>query len=170
MCPRSGFRSGWTCERTLVPVFRSGGTSECTLVPVFVPGENHPFGKPPFWKTTLKSFVNPWKGVFWKRGLFRKVHFLEIPENLENPQTVERKKGISDHFLEILSAHCQGAGGKGPRQKTSKIVKKCQKVFRQFSRRTEKKKTSKIVTKFFDTFRQFSRSTILLAPFGGLWF
>ena len=23
------------------------------------------------------------KGVFWKRGLFRKVHFLEIPENLE---------------------------------------------------------------------------------------
>ena len=47
------------------------------------------------------------KGVFWKRGLFRKVHFLEILENLEilefleNPQTVE-KKGDSDHFLEIL--------------------------------------------------------------------
>ena len=47
------------------------------------------------------------KGVFWKRGLFRKVHFLEILENLEilefleHPQTVE-KKGDSDHFLEIL--------------------------------------------------------------------
>ena len=47
------------------------------------------------------------KGVFWKRGLFRKVHVLEILENLEilefleNPQTVE-KKGDSDHFLEIL--------------------------------------------------------------------
>ena len=47
------------------------------------------------------------KGVFWKRGLFRKVHFLEILENLEilefleNSQTVERK-GDSDHFLEIL--------------------------------------------------------------------
>ena len=27
----------------------------------------------------------------------------------------------------------KGAGGKGPRQKTSKIVKKCQKVFRNFS-------------------------------------
>ena len=27
----------------------------------------------------------------------------------------------------------KGAGGKGPRQKTSKIVKKCQKVFRHFS-------------------------------------
>ena len=35
------------------------------------------------------------KGVFWKRGLFRKVHLLEILENLEilefleNHQTVE---------------------------------------------------------------------------------
>ena len=42
-----------------------------------------------------------------QRGLFKKVHFLEILENLEilefleNPQTVE-KKGDSDHFLEIL--------------------------------------------------------------------
>ena len=47
------------------------------------------------------------KGVFWKRGLVRKVHFLEILENLEileileDPQTVENK-GESDHFLEIL--------------------------------------------------------------------
>ena len=47
------------------------------------------------------------KGVFWKRGLFRKGHFLEILEsleileNLESPQTVENK-GESDHFLEIL--------------------------------------------------------------------
>ena len=46
-------------------------------------------------------------GVFWKRGLFRKVHFLEILENLEileileNPQTLENK-GESDHFLEVL--------------------------------------------------------------------
>ena len=45
-----------------------------------------------------------------EKGLFRKVHFLEILENLEileileileNPQTVE-DKGESDHFLEIL--------------------------------------------------------------------
>ena len=35
------------------------------------------------------------KGVFWKRGLFRKSIFLEILEILENPQT-------ADHFLEIL--------------------------------------------------------------------
>ena len=38
--------------------FRSGGTSECNLVPVSVQGkirQNHPFGKPPFWKTTLLS-------------------------------------------------------------------------------------------------------------------
>ena len=41
------------------------------------------------------------KGVFWKRGLFRKVHFLEILEFQENPQTAE-KKGDSDHFPEIV--------------------------------------------------------------------
>ena len=47
------------------------------------------------------------KGVFWKRGLFRKIHFLEILENLEileileNRHTVENK-GESHHFLEIL--------------------------------------------------------------------
>ena len=51
--PRSGFRCGEACERTLVPVSHSGGTSECTLVPFFVPGEHPP--KPPFWKTTLLS-------------------------------------------------------------------------------------------------------------------
>ena len=38
------------------------------------------------------------KGVFWKRGLFRKVHSLEILENLEileileNRQTLETKE------------------------------------------------------------------------------
>ena len=42
-----------------------------------------------------------------KRGLFRKVHFLEILENLgileilESRRSVENK-GESDHFLEIL--------------------------------------------------------------------
>ena len=44
------------------------------------------------------------KGVFWKRGLFGKVHFLEnseIREILENPKTVENK-GEADHCLEIL--------------------------------------------------------------------
>ena len=47
------------------------------------------------------------KGVFWKRGLFREIHFLEIlekskiPKILENLQTLENK-GESYHFLEIL--------------------------------------------------------------------
>ena len=55
----------------------------------------------------LKSGLE--KGVFWKRGLFRKVHFLEILENLEileileKPQTVENR-GESGHFLEILES------------------------------------------------------------------
>ena len=48
-----------------------------------------------------------YKGVFWRRALFRKIHFLEIRENLETlkisvvSQTPENK-GESDHFLEIL--------------------------------------------------------------------
>ena len=58
-------------------------------------------------RNSLKFKSGSEKGVFWKRGLFRKVHFLEILENLEtleileNPQTLENK-GESDHFLENL--------------------------------------------------------------------
>ena len=50
MCPRSGFRFGGTCERTLVPVFVPG---EHPNVPSFRFSfrgnicQNHPFGKPP---------------------------------------------------------------------------------------------------------------------------
>ena len=47
------------------------------------------------------------KGVFWKRGLYRNVHFLEILENLEILEILEssrsvENKGESDHCLEIL--------------------------------------------------------------------
>ena len=38
------------------------------------------------------------KGVFWKRGLFRKVHFLEILKILDNPYSVENK-GDSDQRM-----------------------------------------------------------------------
>ena len=47
------------------------------------------------------------KGVFWKRGPFKNVHFLKVLENLEileileNLQT-EENKGESDRFLETL--------------------------------------------------------------------
>ena len=39
------------------------------------------------------------KRVFWKTGLFIKVHFLEI---LASPQTVENKGESDDFYLEIL--------------------------------------------------------------------
>ena len=42
------------------------------------------------------------KGVFWKRGLFRKVHFLEILQNLEILDSSPENTGESDHCLEIL--------------------------------------------------------------------
>ena len=53
----------------------------------------------------------------------------------------------------------KGASGKGPRQKTSKIVKKCQRVFRHFSTLFDifraGQKTSKIVKKCQKVFRHF---------------
>ena len=60
-----------------------------------------------------------------------------------------------------VNSHCsfqriaKGAGGKGPRQKTSKIVKKCQKVFRHFStifaQGKKRQKSSKSFSKSFST-------------------
>ena len=54
----------------------------------------------------------------------------------------------------------KGAGGKGPRQKTSKSVKKCQTVFRHFSttfaqgkKRQNRQKASKSFSTLFDNFR-----------------
>ena len=38
------------------------------------------------------AFSGSEKGVFWKRGLFRKVHFLEILEILENRQTGNQRR------------------------------------------------------------------------------
>ena len=68
----------------------------------------------------------------------------------------------------------KGAGGKGPRQKTSKIVKKYQEVFRHFStifaQGKKSQKSSKSVNKFSDTFRQFLRGIIFPAFFGGARF
>ena len=63
MCPRSGFRSGGTCERTLVPVFVPG---EHPNVPSFRfslrgnilqnhPFGNHPFGNPRTWPNLTLS-------------------------------------------------------------------------------------------------------------------
>ena len=70
---------------------------------VYVPNVYVPFlasSNSDFWTSTSGSQ----EGVFWERGLFRKVHFVEILENLEileNAQTVANN-GESDHFLEIL--------------------------------------------------------------------
>ena len=73
------------------------------------------------------------------------------------------------YFFGNLQRIAKRAGGKGSRQKTSKIVKKCQKVFRHFSTIfAQGQKTSKIVKKCHKYFRHFSRDTIFPAPFGGL--
>ena len=85
-----------------------------------------------------------------------------IRELLRLPEA-ERSNGSESQRI------AKGAGGKGPRQKTSKIVKKCQKVFRHFStifaQGKKRQKSPKSVKKFFDIFRQFSRGTFFPAPF-----
>ena len=96
---------------------------------------------------------------------------------LEIPQSA-KSEGESDHLLQILEnlrgfaqRIARGAGGKGPRQKTSKSVKKFFDTFRKiFAQGKKRQKSSQSVKRFFDTFRRFSRGTSFLAPFGGLWF
>ena len=91
-----------------------------------------------------------------------------IPYDWEgkNPINIKNFAGtppLLDHNHQRIA---KGAGGKGPRQKTSKIVNKCQKVFRHFStifaQGKKRQKSSKSVKKFstlFDNFRA--------APFSG---
>ena len=67
-------------------------------------------------------------------------------------------------FFCFLQRIAKGAGGKGPRQKTSKIVEEFFDTFRQLSRRAKKRqKSSKGVKKFFDTFARHHFS----GPFWG---
>ena len=64
----------------------------------------------------------------------------------------------------------KGASGKGPIQKTSNIVEKCQifsTLFDIFRAGQETSKSSKSVNNIFDIFRQFSRGTSFPTPFGG---
>ena len=90
MHPRSGFRSGGTCECTLVPVFRSGGTSERTLVPVFVPGEHPP--KPPFWKPPFWVPPITFPQEEWKNGLNLTKMVLNISPGRWGKTTPNRMK------------------------------------------------------------------------------
>ena len=86
---------------------------------------------------------------------------------------MSRRKTRNGPFSTITQRIAKGAGGKGPRQKTSKIVKKCQKVFRHFltifAQGKKRQKSSKSVKNVFDTFRQFSRGTFFPAPFAIRW-
>ena len=71
-----------------------------------------------------------------------------------------RGVGVSETLLDFkvtFQRIAKRAGGKGPRQKTSKVVKKCQKVFRHSSTFfAQGKKTSKLVKKCQTYFRHFS--------------
>ena len=86
----------------------------------------------------------------------------------DDPEFVRGTTPGSLHILHSASPVCprdkpsfqriaKGAGGKGPRQKTSKSVKKFFDTFRQFSRRAKnvknRQKVSKSFSTLFDNFR-----------------
>ena len=77
-------------------------------------------------------------------------------------------------YLVLLSGPQKGPADWGPHRKTSKIIKKCENIFRHFSTLFDTfrtgQKTSKVVKKCQKSCRQFSRSTNFPAPFGGFWF
>ena len=87
-----------------------------------------------------------------------------------NAKNLESALLAEPHVAVMFSCQriAKGAGGKGPRQKTSKSVKK---FFRHFSiifaQGKKRKKSSKSVKKFFDTFRQFSRRAPFFRPLLG---
>ena len=79
------------------------------------------------------------------------VVFLFLPFSLLLPQ-----KGQILLLLPFKNQRtAKGAGGKGPRQKTSKIVKKCQRYFRHFStffaQGKKRQKSPKSFSKSFST-------------------
>ena len=65
----------------------------------------------------------------------------------------------------------KGASGKGPRQKTSKIVKKCRKYFRHFStiftQGKKRQKSSKNLKIIFDNFEIFRAAPVFRPTLGG---
>ena len=125
-------------------------------------------------KILLESRQSKKRSLWEKRGLLRKAYFsreilenLESLEILENPQTVENK-GKSDHFLEILDQRiAKGAGGKGPRQKSSRNVKKFFDTFRQFSRGAKIVKNRQKVSKSFSTLCDNFRAAPFFRPLLG---
>ena len=60
-CPRSAFRSGGTCEPTLVPVFVPGEHPNVPLFRFSFRGnirQDHPFWKPPFCQPTIYIYIH----------------------------------------------------------------------------------------------------------------
>ena len=106
-----------------------------------------------------------WSGYFrWGGGLPREgvgaKKFGGMYFETQGNQTFWRDPGILLRYSGILPRYVQriarGAGEKGPRQKTSKIVKKCQTFLTLFDNFRAGQKTSKIVKECQKYFRHFS--------------
>ena len=91
-----------------------------------------------------------------------------------NPERIERRfSGNPASRSNVVQNQLteKGASGEGPHQKTSKIVKKCQKYFRHFStffsQGKKLRKSSKKLKNIFDTSRQFFARHQFSGPFWG---
>ena len=99
---------------------------------------------------------------------------LPLPTLIFWSELIAVRIAVTDTDFFFCQRIAKGAGGKGPLQKTSKIVKKCQKYFRHFStifaQGKKRQKSSKRGKKFFDSFRAapFFRPLLQSADFGNL--
>ena len=116
-------------------------------------------------------------------GIWREKHvvafrYLTEPrstatKNISEGCWIALQGAVSSHPFQITMNQqtAKGASRKGPRQKTSKIVKKCQKYFRHFSTFfAQGKKKSKIVKKcqkLFSTLCDNFRAAPVFRPFWG---
>ena len=74
---------------------------------------------------------------------------------------------FTSFYLNLTQRIAKGAGGKGPRQKTSKSVKKFFDTFRQFARRAKNVKNRQKVSNIFSTFFDNFRAALVSGPFWG---
>ena len=104
MYPRSGFRSGGTCERTLVPVFVLGEHPNVPSFRISFRGnirQNHPFGNHPFGcrvpqkvvivvvaAVTIYTCFLTSKLASPQSLLIERVYVWRFPQNCRNPHVL----------------------------------------------------------------------------------
>ena len=110
--------------------------------------------------------VLPWPSFsfFWHKQENLREELKRAPSS---EMTKRPKEGVLGRMLDNCQQTAKGASGKGPRQKTSKIVKKCQEYFRHFSTFFAQGKTVKKCQKYFRHFLTIFARHPFSGPFWG---